>query len=464
MGLLVPFTKYSWPSKYDNPLQNQVKTVKFMLANKRGFILSTMGTGKTLSCLWFCDLLYVNTKITKVLIVAPLSTLQSVWADEIFFNFLGVPFTILHGSKQERIKRLDSGALYYIINHDGIKVIEQELRDKRFDVIIIDELTAYKNARSDRTKCMKRIADGSKTKQPAVYGLTGSITANSPLDAFGQARTVNPNNPKLPKYYGRFRDLLTTKFDEFTYIPRLGWENILKPMLYPSIRFTMDECIDLPPIVYETRQCDMTKEQTRVYKDLKNDYIAQYNDGLITAANAGVKVLKLLQVSCGAVIDKEGTVQEFSKSPKLKIIQEVHEQLDRKKLIIFVLFKASIKQVEEFLKSKKISCGVISGDIPMKKRSQVFDSFQRGDLEVIIIQPSAAAHGLTLTAASTVIWYTPVPSNEIYIQANARVRRPGQKYRQLVIRLESSPVERKMYKALDNKDKMSNTLLSMFQE
>ena len=309
------FADYDFPSKYPKPLALQVKTVIGLIKNRYFYLLSSMGTGKTLSCLWASDFLAMNAKIRRVLIVAPLSTLHTVWGDEIFHHLRSRKHVVLHHSRKvKRLELLQQDVMYYIINHDGIKLIEKELIAKKFDVIIIDELTAFKNNQSDRTKCMKRIC----RKARAVWGLTGSMTANKVTDAFGQCQVVNPYNDALPQYYSVFRDLLTFQLDEYTDIPRDNWEKILKPMVSPAIRFHLDDCIDLPPIVYEYRDCPMSPSQAAIYKKMKDEYIVELEEGLITAANAGVKVMKLMQISCGAVFNTEGEIVNIDTTAKEK--------------------------------------------------------------------------------------------------------------------------------------------------
>jgi len=460
MPHLVPFDKYQWPSIYDAPYQHQIETFKFIIKYKRGYILNTMGTGKTLSCIWAAHFLYINDYIRKVLIVAPLSILQSVWADEIFFNIPNMPFVVLHGTKAKRRELLKTPALFYIINHDGIKVIEDEIKKARFDIVYIDELTAFKNHRAERTKCMKRICDKAKS----VIGLTGSMTANSPLDAFGQVKVVNSKNPHVPTYWTRFRDLLMTQFDMYTYLPRPGWEKILEPMVQPAIRYKMEDCIDIPEIIYHPpRDVPMGAKQEKLYKEMKKDFLAEYEEGLITAANAGVKRLKLLQISAGAVLNDEGNVVYLDNTSKLRELLNIYEQSFTKKLIIFSMFVAPLKQISKYLTKHNISNKMIYGDVSSSKRSTYFYEFQNGNLQVLVMQPKVAAHGLNLKVSDTVIWYTPAPSNDIYQQANHRIRRPGQKNKQNVLKLQSSPLEKKVYEAIDNNEDLNQVFLSMFQ-
>lgn len=460
MKLLGSYPFYGVPAPFDH----QLETVAFMLKNNIGFILDEMGTGKTLSALWATDILYINNKIDSVLIVAPLSTLDFVWAAELLEKLPHRTFQVLHGSKTERIRRLNKKVHYYIINHDGIKTITQELMNKKFDVIIIDELTAFKNNTSQRTKAMQKVTRHihREKKRRGLWGMTGSPTANSPLDAFGQAKTINPGSLKqFDGYYTRFRDAIMIKLDMYNYMPRIGWQGIVASVLSPSVRHRLRDCIDLPPTLYESRAVAMSKDQTRLYKEMKELFLVQYQNGEISASNAGVKALKLLQISAGCIYGEDKSFNFIDNKPKLNELYRIFEESGKDKLIVFATFKGAIQQVEEFLTKKGVKCASVYGGLNKNARTKIYNDFQNGDLEVLIAQPATTSHGLTLTASRYIVWFTPVPSNEINKQADARIVRPGQTRTQIIIRMHNSAAERRTYKALDNKESMSAALLDL---
>lgn len=448
----------------DAPFEHQLETVGFMLRNSIGYILDEMGTGKTLSALWATDILFLNNKIEHVLIVAPLSTLDFVWAAELLEKLPHRTFQVLHGSKQERLRRLETKVHYYIINHDGIKTIEKALIAKKFDAIIIDELTAFKNNTSQRTKCMQRIVKHihKEDKQRGLWGMSGSPTANSPLDSFGQAKTITPATlNQFGGYWTRFRDAIMIQLDMYNYIPRPGWQNIVASVLSPSVRHKLRDCIDLPPTLMEERAIPMSAEQTKLYKQMKELFLVQYQNGEITASNAGVKALKLLQISSGCIYDEDKKINYIDNKPKLNELYNIFEESGRDKLIVFATFRGAIYQIIEFLEKKGIKCAAVYGGMSKNARTAIYNDLQNGDLEVLVAQPGTTSHGLTLTASRYIVWFTPVPSNEINKQANARIVRPGQTRTQIIIKMHNSPAERRTYKALDNKESMSKALLEL---
>jgi len=451
------FSDYPFPCKYDAPFSHQVATVEFLLRNKRSFVLSTMGTGKTLSAAWAADFLMINSKIDKVLIIGPLSTLHAVWANELFESLPHRKAVAISGSRVNRLRALSLERDFYIINHDGIKSLEAELIDAKFDAIIIDELTAYKTAGTARTKSMMRIANQAEI----VWGMTGSPVANSPVEAFAQAKVVRPKNVALPKYFGTFRDSVMKEHQylAYKYVPRPGWEEKVKAVLSPSIRYELADCIDLPPTLYESREISMSTEQAKMYKSMLKDFKSMAKDEAITAVNAGVKAMKLMQIASGSVYTDEGSAVRLDCKGKFKEVVNLYNEGGNKPIIVYLTFRESIAALSDYL--SKYEVATINGSVPAKLRGSIVNRFQKGEIDFLLLQPKAAAHGLTLTRASTVVWFTPYPSNEITQQANARVVRPGQTSTQLIVRLYSSEIEKSLYAALDDKESMSKTLLKL---
>jgi len=452
-------SEYPYPG-VQKPFAHQIATVHFCLRHPRGFILNGMGTGKTMSVLWATDILFVHNKISKVLIVAPLSILEAVWGNEIKNRMPHRTYRILIGTTQQRMHLLSSKAHYYIINHDAVRIdkMEKALIDAKFDVCIIDELTAFKNATSKRSKALRNITKKCK----AVWGLTGSPTANSPIDAFGQAKLVNPEN--ITPYFTRFRDAVMTQLDPYTYIPKNGWENIVKKALSPGIRYAIEDCIDLPPVIEQDRYVEMSKEQKKMYDEMRKHFMTEYENGLITASNAGVKALKLLQISAGCVYDDQKFLHHIDCGPKLQELLDIFWENGGDKILVFSAFRGSVALVTNFLRSKGISCESIDGDTdPKSERPRIYREFQEGNLKAISAQASTVSYGLNLTASRLMVWFTPVPSNLVFMQANARVRRPGQTRTQIQVHMSCSAAERRVYSALRNKEKMGQALLELFK-
>ena len=234
--------------------------------------------------------------------------------------------------------------------------------------------------------------------------------------------------------------------------------------LQPAIRFTKEECLDLPPMVYVKREVELTRQQLKYYKLLKDQMVMDAAGEQITAVNAAVSMNKLLQISCGAVYTDKGDTLEFDISHRYKVLQEVINETD-KKVLIFVPFKHVIDILVARLRSDGITTELIRGDVSAGKRTQLFKEFQtQPDPRVLVIQPQAAAHGVTLTAADTVVWWGPTSSLETYAQANARVHRSGQTNKCTVVQIQGSAIEKHVYSLLDSKINVHTKMIDLYKE
>lgn len=462
MSLLLPFEAYKWPLKNPehSPYLHQKETTIFLIMNKRAFVLNDLGTGKTLSALWACDYLMLNQKIRKVLISSPLSTIKSVWGNEIFFNFIHRKYALAHGRREDREIAIRSNVDFVIINHDGLVTMERELIREKFDVFIIDELTAFKNHKTDRFKAAKAIADKCK----AVWGMTAEPTPNSPVEAYGQAKIVNSENPFLPPLFTKYRDLVEEKLTTYLSMPKLGAEKLVHKILQPSIRFERDKCVDIPPCQYIDFEIQMTDAQRVAYEQMRKTLIIEYEKGMITASNAAVKAMKLTQIAAGWVKDDEGNVHEIDSKYRLEELWEIYENTHKSKLIVFAAFRAAVEGIAKFFKAKKVNVEFIHGSVAQNQRADFINRFQNGDLNVLVIQPQSTSHGVTLTAADTIVWHSLVPSGEVYNQANGRITRIGQTRKQTVIHFLGCQAEKRIRNILKNKDSMSKGTLALFAD
>lgn len=456
-------TDYDWPMENPEhkPFSHQIETSEFLLKNSRAFVLNDMGTGKTLSALWAADWLMKNEYIKSVLIVCPLSTMKSVWFNEIRATFKNRRVVIAHGKNSAyKIDAIRSNANFVIINHDGVKGYKEELIKRKFDIVIIDELTAFKNNSSERWKAAKQICD----KVKGVWGMTAEPTPNSPVEAFGQAKLVNERNPFLPKYITKFREMVEYKVTMFVSIPKDDADKTVFKVMQPAIRFERDQCVDIPECQHIDLEVPMTPLQIKAYEEMRKEMVMEYQGGEITSSNAAVKLVKLLQISSGWIKTEEGGVVELCPETKLNEAYEIYLNSHKQKLVIASAFRASIIGIVEFFKSKGVKVGYIHGSVKQEDRAKLIDEFQNGDLAVIVLQPQAASHGITLTAASTLLWYNLIPSGETYNQMNGRISRIGQTQKQKIVHLISSKAEAHILKILKNKGIMSQEILELFAE
>lgn len=453
---------YTWPAYMGRkPYAHQRTTVEFLIRNRRAFVLNDMGTGKTLSALWACDILMTAHKIHRVLIICPLSTMGSVWYNEIMMNMPHRRVVIAHGPKAQRIEYIKNAAYeFVIINHDGPKIVEDEIIRQNFDIIIIDELTAYKSGQSDRSKCVKRICDRVK----CVWGMTGDITPNAPTEAWYPAQIVNPFNQWLPKFFGQFRDACMTQINEYVSVAKPEAPQIVAMCVQPAIRFTRDQCLDLPDTSYQVIDVPLTPEQALHYNRMKAAACLDFDETTVTAGSAAIMLNKLLQISAGAVKDDTGNVIEIGCKDRLDELHRIFEETPQHKLLVFATYRATIELVVRDMRKRGVRVDTINGDVSQKMRSKLIDDFQRGDLQMLVVQPQSAAHGITLTAASTVVWFSLIPSNEYFQQGNARIVRAGQTRKTLIIMFVSTPAEKHIARMLKARANLSVEILKLFAD
>ena len=448
--------RYDWPGVFA-PFNHQRDTAAFLTLHKRAFCLNAMGTGKTSAVAWAADYLLSINAIQRVLIVCPLSIMDCAWRSDLFKTVMHRRVGIAHGSRDKRIEVINSKAEFVIINYDGVETVRDEIIKGGFDLIVCDESTALKNAKTRRWKTINSLI----SSDTWLWLLTGTPAAQSPEDAYGQARLVNPKD--VPSYAGAFKDKVMVKVSTFRWVPRPEAMDIVYNVLQPAIRYKTEDCLDLPEMLYSEREVPMTAQQKKYYDKLRKESLIQAAGEEVSAVTAAVQMGKLLQISSGSVYSDTGEVIEFDCKNKLDELLEIVQQASHKTLV-FCNFRHSIALVESFLNKHGVTTAAIHGDVSAKKRTEIFDTFQKAkDPQVLVIQPQAAAHGVTLTAANTVVWFTPTTSAETYLQANARVHRAGQKNPCLVVHLFSSSVEKKLYKALADRTLAQSSLLSMYK-
>jgi len=448
---------YKWSGKY-TPMAHQKDTAAFIVNNPKCFVFNEQGVGKTASAAWAADYLLSEKKVKRVLVVCPLSIMKAAWQRDLFHVLPHRSVGIAHGNAKTRRSVLEGNYEFVIINFDGLEVVIDELKKAEFDMIIVDEANGLKNTQTRRWKTFKQMLKDDMR----VVLMTGTPASQSPEDAYGLAKLVNPAN--VPQFFSGWKDLVMQKISTFKWVPRPRANDIVFRALQPAIRYTKEECLDLPDITYETRDVPLTAQQEKYYNILKKQMLIEAAGEEVSAVNAAAKLNKLLQISSGAVYSDDGTVLNFDVSNRLNELEAVIDE-SLKKVIVFAPFTHTIEVIEQFLQKKRISCAIINGAVSANKRATIINQFQTDpDPRVIIIQPQAAAHGVTLTAANTVVWFGPTSSVETYLQANARAHRKGQDHKVTVVMLQGSPAEEKMYTMLNSKVDVHQKLVDLYND
>jgi SNF2 family DNA or RNA helicase len=449
--------KYSWPGIY-TPFEHQKTTAAFLALRTRAFCFNEAGTGKTSSVIWAADYLMNEGLIKRVLIVCPLSIMYSAWRADIFKTAMHRTVDVAHGPTQKRQRIINGSYEFVIINFDGLGTVLNDIAKARFDLIVIDEANAYKTVSTKRWKTLASLI----TPATRLWMMTGTPASQSPVDAYGLAKLVSPGN--VPRYATAWRDMVMNQVSRFKWLPKADSKQKVYSVLQPAIRFSKEECLDLPEITYQTRFVPMSNQVYKYYSILKKEMLIEAAGEEISAVNAAAQLSKLLQLSGGAVYTDKKEVVEFDVGTRLSTLLEVIEETQNK-IVVFVPFRHTIDIVSEFLTRNSISNEIIQGYVTATNRAAIIDRFQtQVNPRVLVIQPQSASHGVTLTAADTVVFWSPVMSVETYLQCVARIDRVGQKNKMTVVHIEGSEAERKMYEMLQKKVNLHEGLVDLYKQ
>jgi SNF2 family DNA or RNA helicase len=460
---------YDWPSAPGiKPYESQKLAANFMVLHPRCFNLSDMGVGKTLTTLWAADWLMKQNPGLRALIVCPLSIMQRVWADALFKNFLGSrTINILYGDAAKRFKLLsESKADFLVVNFDGVGIGAHTRKKLELDgfskaladrddirLVIVDEASAYKDAQTKRHRLARLIIG----KRDYLWLLTGTPTPNAPTDAYGLAKLVNNAFGKSFTTF-RLETMIQAPGSAFRWFPkRDGYEQARK-LLQPSIRFDITDVWDAPEMTTQQREVELTAEQKKFMADLKRDLQVVVKSGQpITAVNEAAVRTKFIQITLGAIYDAGHRAHAIDAKPRIEELKAVIEEAPGK-LLIFAPLTSVVNMLYKDLKAWTRE--IVNGDTSQKERARIFSAFQDGpEPRILIADPGTMAHGLDLYAAQTVVWFGPTDKAELYMQANKRAHRPGQKHPVTVVQIVATALEREIFRRLESNISLQGALL-----
>jgi SNF2 family DNA or RNA helicase len=421
------------------PYQHQVDAFRFA-CEKFGLIqgktksssgvalLMEMGTGKSLTGISISGALYLNGKISRVLVVCPLS-ITSVWQEE-YGKFADFPYqvTILRGSsekKRQQLAELSEGDFLQvvIVNYESAWRLEPELIRYNAGLIIADEGHKIKENRTAQSKCMHDLG----ARAPYKLLLTGTVISGKELDVFSQYKFLNPSIFGS-SFYG-FRNAFFYMGGYGNHIPifkKAMTDTFLQKMHSVAFRVTKAECLDLPEITEEVRNIELEDKAMKIYEKLQTESFAELEKGEVSAVNVLTKLLRLSQLTGGFLTDDEGKISKVS-SAKLSALEDIIDTSlsDGKKLVVIARFIPEMDEIEKMLQNKGIKYSCIRGGI--KDRDEQIRSFQEDPETMVFLgQIQAAGLGITLTAASTMVFYSMDYSMANFDQAKARIHRVSQ--------------------------------------
>ena len=428
-------------------------------------ILAEMGCGKTYITIAIIGILYQFGLVNRALIVAPLSLL-GVWKEEIQkFADYPVNITVLKGTcakKKEQLAKIPADGLQIaIVNYESAWRLENELLKFGADIICADEGHKIKEGRTSQSKAMHNLADHAKYR----CLLTGTLITNKEIDVHSQYRFVNKEifGSSFYQFRNRYFDMLG--YGNYTPVFRKSMTtDFLQRLHSVAFRVTKAECLDLPEITEEVRHVELEPKAMKMYKELEKESFTELAGGEVSAPNILTKLLRLSQLTGGHLTDDDKNTAAVS-TAKLDMLEDIIDSsmAEGKKLVVMARFVAELNDIENLLKKKKIGYAVIRGGV--KDRDEQIRRFQNDDDCMVFVGNIAAAGlGITLTAASTMVFYSLDYSMANFEQAKARIHRVSQRENCLYIYLVAKgTVDTKVLRALRNKVDLAKMLVDDYR-
>lgn len=441
------------------PHKYQQYAIEFIKQHPIAAILLDLGMGKTsivLSCLNY--LMFESFEVSKVLIIAPLRVARNTWSDEIkkWDHLQGLRYSIAVGTAAERIKALKVDADIYIINRENVPwLIEESGLPFDYDMVVVDELSSFKNWNAKRFKALMKV----RPKVKRIVGLTGTPSSNGLMDLFAEFKVLD-----MGERLGRFISQYRVNFFKpdrvngpivYSYKLLPGAEDrIYEKISDITISMKASDYLEMPELISTEYKVYLDDEEREKYEELKNELVLQLPGAEITAANAATLSGKLSQLANGAIYDDDGSVNAFHER-KLDALEDLIESANGKPVLVAYWFKHDLKRITERLTALKVNFQRLDSDESIRK-------WNAGELQVGLIHPASAGHGLNLQeGGNTIIWFGITWSLELYSQTIGRLFRQGQKAKNVTVIhiITDGTVDERILKALEAKDSTQRALI-----
>lgn len=436
-----------------NPHSYQEYAIKFIESHPISALFLDMGLGKTSITLTAVnELLFDSFEVRKVLVIAPLRVAKNTWCDEIkkWDHLSNVKYSIVVGTEKERISALNKKADIYIINRENVDWLVNKSGYKfDFDMIVIDELSSFKNHQSKRFKSLMKI----RPKVKRIVGLTGTPSSNGLMDLFAEFKVLDLGE-RLGYFIGQYRNTYfkpdkTNGAIVYSYKPLPNAEDSIYERISDiTVSMKAREYLKMPELVISKYQVEMSSNEKKQYDKMKKNLICEIKDGEITVSNAGSLSNKLSQFANGAVYDDEQNIVEIH-SRKLDALEDIIESMNGKPLLVAYWYKHDLQRIKKKFDVKKIKTGKDIAD------------WNKGKIPVALIHPASAGHGLNLQqGGSTLVWFGLTWSLELYQQTNGRLYRQGQKNTVVIQHIVTKgSIDEQILKALERKNKTQEDLI-----
>lgn len=442
-----------------HPHDYQLFAINYIESHPISAVLLDMGLGKTsITLTALSNLLFDSFEVHKILIIAPLRVAKDTWPSELkkWDHLKDLIWSVAVGSETERIAALKKDADIYIINRENLQwLIESKTLPFCYDMVVIDELSSFKNHQSKRFKALRKV----RPLITRVVGLTGTPTSNGLMDLWAEFRLLDMGK-RLGRFIGHYRNTYFTPDKRngqivFSYMPLPSAENaIYRQISDITISMKSTDHLKMPKLISLEYPVTLLETERKRYEKLKQDLVLQLPGGDVTAANAASLSGKLCQMSNGAIYsDHEDIIRIHDR--KLDALEDLIESANGKPLLVAYWFRHDLLRITERLEHLKVTFSVLDSSDSIAK-------WNKGELPVALIHPASAGHGLNLqSGGSSLIWFGLTWSLELYQQTIARLWRQGQTEKTVIVQhiITSGTIDSQILKALSKKDKTQTALI-----
>lgn len=406
--------------------------VDFLLSHPIALLILEMGLGKTIITLTaLVELMLNRFEVGKALIIAPLRVARDTWPDEAgkWEHLSELDVSVMVGDVKQRLAALNHPALVYVINRENVKWIVEHYEKNGmrwdFDMVVIDELSSFKNHKSQRFKWLRKVRPYVKR----FVGLTGTPASNGLMDLWAEIGILD-GGQRLGKFIGRYREayfkpggMNPATGIVYSYVPRPGAEEQIYAKISDiTVSMKALDYLDMPECVCVDHEVEMSRQERKLYDMLAKDLIIPLEGADIDASNAGALTGKLLQMSNGAVYDEDGAAREIH-GRKLEMLEDLIESANGQSVLVAYWFKHDRARMLAYLKK----AGYSAAEVRDLKSSDDIMDWNDGNIPIALIHPASAGHGLNIQAGGHIlVWFGLTWSLELYQQTNARLWRQGQ--------------------------------------
>nr|DAR43598.1 MAG TPA: Chromatin remodeling complex ATPase [Caudoviricetes sp.] len=427
------------------PHDYQKYAIEYIKSHPITALFLDMGLGKTVTTLTAIrDLMYDTFKVRRVLVGAPLRVARDTWPEEIrkWDHLKDLTYSVVVGIVAERRRALQKEADIYIVNRENLAWLYQNSR-LDFDMVVLDELSSFKNAKSKRFKAMKAM----RPEVKRIVGLTGTPSGNGLMDLWAEFRLLDMGE-RLGQYISQYRSLYF-KPDKrngmvvFSYKPLPGAEEVIYHQIADiTVSMKANDYLEMPELVSVAKEVTLSEKEKKRYDELKKSLVLELPGGEVTAANAASLTMKLSQMANGAIYTDDKNVVGIH-NRKLDALEDLVESANGQPVLVAYWFKHDKDRIQKRMEAREL------------KEPQDFADWNAGKISVALIHPASAGHGLNLQqGGSILIWFGLTWSLELYQQTNARLWRQGQQSRTVIIQhiVAKGTIDERILKVLEHKD------------